>query len=152
MNRAVFIDANVPIYAAGRGHRYKEPCVRILMMVAEHPQRFFTDAEVMQELVHRYLASGRWALGREVLESFGELMHDRVEPVYAEDVLRAGTLANDHPGVSARDLVHWAVMQRAGAERIITGDTDFDRLPSVVRLDPVDVDEWGTAVIVLAGD
>ena len=27
------------------------------MMVAEHPRRFFTDAEVMQELVHRYLAS-----------------------------------------------------------------------------------------------
>ena len=85
MNRADFIDANVPIYAVGRGHRYKEPCVRILMMVAEHPQMFFTDAEVLQELVHRYLASGRWALGREVLESFGELMHDRVEPVYAEE-------------------------------------------------------------------
>ena len=27
--------------------------------------------------------------GREVLESFGELMHDRVEPVYTEDVLGA---------------------------------------------------------------
>ena len=122
------------------------------MMVAEHPRRFFTDADVMQELVHRYLASGRWALGREVLESFGELMHDRVEPVYGEDVLQAGMLANDYPGVSARDLVHWAVMQRAGAERIITADTDFDRLPSMVRLDPVDVGEWGTAVIALADD
>ena len=43
-------------------------------------------------------------------------------------------------------------MQRAGTERIITADTDFDRLPSVVRLDPVDVGEWGTAVIALAGD
>ena len=55
--------------------------------------------------------------GREVLRSFGELMHDRVEPVYAEDVLQAGMLANDYPGVSAQDLVHWdwAVMQRAGA-------------------------------------
>ena len=64
--------------------------------------------------------------GREVLRSFGELMHGRVEPVYAEDVLQAGMLANDYPGVSARDLVHWdwAVMQRAGAERIITADTD----------------------------
>ena len=36
--------------------------------------------------------------GREVLRSFGELMHDRVEPVYAEDVLQAGMLANDYPG------------------------------------------------------
>ena len=57
------------------------------------------------------------------------MMHDRVEPVYAEDVLQAGMLANDYPGVSARDLVHWdwAVMQRAGAERIITADTDCNR-------------------------
>ena len=33
-------------------------------------------------------------VGRKVLESFGELMHDRVESMYAEDVLRAGMLAN----------------------------------------------------------
>lgn len=25
MSRVVFIDANVPIYAAGRRHRYREP-------------------------------------------------------------------------------------------------------------------------------
>ena len=48
------------------------------MMVAEHPRAFFTDAEAMQELVHRYVVSGRWALGREVLEKFGELTHDRI--------------------------------------------------------------------------
>ena len=37
------------------------------MMAAENPLAFVTDAEVLQELVHRYVASGRWALGREVL-------------------------------------------------------------------------------------
>ena len=67
MNPAVFIDANVPIYAAGREHLYKQPCVRILRMVADNPQLFVTDAEVLQELLHRYLASGRWILGREVV-------------------------------------------------------------------------------------
>ena len=30
MSPAVFIDANVPIYAAGGDHPYKEPCSRIL--------------------------------------------------------------------------------------------------------------------------
>lgn len=146
MNRAVFIDANVPIYAAGREHRYKESCGRILMMVAEHPWAFVTDAEVLQELVHRYVASGRWRLGREVLENFAELMHGRVEPVYGEDIRRAGQFADGHPGVSARDLVHLAVMQRLGVSRIVTADTDFDRLPEVDRLDPVDVDGWGSAI------
>ena len=64
MSPAVFIDANVPIYAASGDHPYKEPCARILRMAAEQPQPFVTDSEVLQELMHRYLASGRWALGR----------------------------------------------------------------------------------------
>lgn len=70
MSRVVFIDANVPIYAAGREHRYRGSRSRVLLLVAEHPQWFLTDAEVLQELVHRYVSSGRWALGREVLENF----------------------------------------------------------------------------------
>ena len=31
-----FIDANVPIYAAGREHPYKEPCAATFILVAEH--------------------------------------------------------------------------------------------------------------------
>ena len=60
MNPVVFIDANVPIYAAGREHPYKGPCTRILRLVAEQPQSFVTDSEILQELMHRYLATGRW--------------------------------------------------------------------------------------------
>ena len=140
MSRAVFIDANVPIYAAGREHRYREPCGRVLLLVAEHPQWFVTDSEVLQELVHHYVSSGRWVLGREVLENFAEVMHERIEPVYADDMLRAGRLADELPGVSARDLVHLAVMRRLNVGRIVTADTDFDRLPEVERLGPTDMD------------
>lgn len=37
MSPAVFIDANVPIYAGGRNHPSKEPSARVLLMVVEHP-------------------------------------------------------------------------------------------------------------------
>ena len=147
MSPAAFIDANVPIYAAGRDHPYKEPCGRILSMVAEHPGSFVTDAEVLQELLHRYLASRRWELGREVLHSFAELMHDRIEPVYEADIELAAEMADLHPTVSARDLVHVAVMQRLGSARIISSDTDFDHLPDVLRLNPADVEAWRDAVL-----
>ncbi len=147
MSPAAFIDANVPIYASGRGHPNKEPCARVLMMAAEHPLSFVTDVEVLQELVNRYLASGLWTLGREVLQGFAEVMHGRIEPVYEEDIHLAGKLADRHPGVSARDLVHAAVMQRLGADRVISADADFDRLPGVTRLDPARVGEWGDSVL-----
>ena len=143
---AVFIDANVPIYGAGGGHPLKEPCARILRIAAEDPQPFVTDSEVLQELMHRYLASGRWALGREVLRAFAEAMHGRIEPIHGEDVLSASEMADRHPGVSARDLVHTAVMQRLGVVRIISADTDFDRLEGVERLDPARVGEWERSI------
>ncbi len=147
MSPAVFIDANVPIYAAGGDHPYKEPCARILRMAAEEPQPFVTDSEVLQELMHRYLALGRWELGRDVLRAFAEAMQGRIEPVHAEDVLLAAELADRHPGVSARDLVHAAVMQRLGTGRIISADTDFDSLEDVNRLDPAHVGEWEHSIL-----
>ena len=147
MNPAVFIDANVPIYAAGREHPYKQPCARILRILADDPQSFVTDSEVLQEIMHRYLSSGRWTLGREVVQEFAEAMRGRIEPVRAEDVILASELADRHPGVSARDLVHAAVMQRLGVERIISADTDFDRMEGTDRLDPAQVEGWLGSVL-----
>ena len=147
MSPAAFIDANIPIYASGTDHPNKKPCARVLMMAAEHPRSFVTDVEVLQELLHRYLASGRWALGRAVLQGFAEAMHDRIEPVYEQDIQLAMRLADSHPRISARDLVHAAVMERLGTSWIISVDTDFDDLPGVTRLDPADVSEWGESVL-----
>lgn len=76
MSPVVFIDANVPIYAAGRAHPYKDPCANVLSLVAEKPLDYVTDAEVLQELAHRYLAQDRWALGREVIRTFALVMQD----------------------------------------------------------------------------
>ena len=143
MSPVAFIDANVPIYAAGRDHPYKTPCAEILGLVAESPRSFVTDAEVLQELVHRYLAQERWTLGREVLRNFALVMWDRIEPVYAGDILVAGDLADQHPAVSSRDLVHAAVMVRLGVEQVVSADTDFDQLPGITRLDPLLAREWG---------
>lgn len=147
MNPVVFIDANVPIYAAGRDHPYKEPCARILRVLADAPQSFVTNSEVLQEIMYRYLASGRWTLGREVVRAFAEAMRGRIEPVHGEDVILATELADRHPGVSARDLVHAVVMQRLGVSRIISADTDFDRLESIDRLDPVRIEEWEDSIL-----
>ena len=142
-----FIDANIPIYAAGRNHPYREPCAQVLRMVALNPDSFITNAEVLQKLLHRYLASGRWTLGREVVSSFAELMQGLIEPVYAKDILLAANLADTSPQVSARDLVHAAVMRRLQVRRIISADQDFDRVDGIERLDPIRMEEWQAAVI-----
>lgn len=146
MSPAVFIDTNIPIYASGREHLYKEPCARIMRIASESPAAFVTNVEVIQELVHHYRASRRWELGRQAVSSFAEVMHDRIEPIYEGDILLAARLADHHPHVSTRDLVHAAVMQRLGTDRVISADNDFDSLPGITRLDPSDVGEWGNSV------
>ena len=87
-------------------------------------------------------------MGREVLRNFTEAMHDRIEPVYVEDMNLAARLVDEYPGVSARDLVHVAVMRRMGADRVVSADRDFDRIADVERLDPAEVGEWGGVVMV----
>ena len=138
MPPATFIDANVPIYAAGREHPYREPCIRVLAAVNDNPEAFVTDAEVFQEIMHHYLRTERRDAGQVVVESFAAMMQGRVSPVTINDVLAAGHLAKEHRGLNSRDLLHLAVMHRLGVTRVITADTDFDRVPGIIRVDPAD--------------
>lgn len=138
----IFVDANIPFYAFGRPHPLKQPCIDVLALIAAHPAVFVTDAEVMQELIHRYLALNLWSMGRSVFEGFAELMRGRIEPMYASDVEHAAGLVARHPGLSARDLIHIAVMERLGLDRIVTVDQGFNRVATLIRLDPVDSATW----------
>ena len=142
MPPATFIDANVPIYAAGKEHPYREPCIRVLAAVNSNPEGFVTNAEVFQEIMHHYRRTERWEAGQAVVESFAAMMRGRVAWVTVDDVLAAGRLGNEHQGLSTRDLLHLAVMHRLDVIRIVTADVDFDRVPGIIRLDPADDREW----------
>lgn len=138
----IFLDTNLPIYAGGRPHALKQPCREVLEVVASASDSFFTDAEVFQELLYRYTSQRDWICGRPIFEGFLQLMANRIEPVSIDDVTIAATMTNLSPSLSARDLIHLAVMQRVGATRIVTADRDFDVIAGVERLDPVDLSQW----------
>ena len=101
-----------------------------------------TDAEVLQELLHRYLSLRLWPLGREAFHQFSELMQERIEAVQAADVRHAAGLADDYQELDARDQLHAAVMRRLSLHRLISADTRFDRVPEIERLDPAQLAEW----------
>lgn len=154
----LFLDANIPTYAAGREHPLKGPCKEILRLASEYPGTFFTDAEVLQEMLHRYLSLRRWPEGARVIMDFATVMRDSVETVRVGDVLLATELVDrllgtDSPKARAlgegfrfpaRDLLHVAVMMRKGASRIVSADKDFDELgdQGIERLNPADIEIW----------
>jgi predicted nucleic acid-binding protein len=143
MPSPIFIDANIPMYAGGRPHPLKAPCVQILILARDQPQAFCTDAEVLQEILHRYVTAGTWTLqGKVIFEEFAALMDGRIEPVSGSDVVQAATLADQYVGLSARDLLHVAVMVRVGATHVVSADRGFDVVPQLQRLDPAAVAVW----------
>ena len=96
-------------------------------------ERLVTDAEVLQEILHRYTAIDR----RDAIEPAFEVLLavvDEVLDVTRADVVAAKRLVMTAGALSARDAIHVAIMQRHDIGTIATFDQGFDGIPGVVRL------------------
>ncbi|MBI1895418.1 MAG: type II toxin-antitoxin system VapC family toxin [Acidobacteria bacterium] len=132
----IFIDSNIPMYLIGAPHPHKSEAQVILERLIAGGQRLVTDAEVLQEILHRYVAIDRRdAIGR-AFELLLDIV-DEVFPIERTDVLRAAEIAQNRASLSARDSVHVAVMERHGIRLILTFDADFDRWPGLKRIHQV---------------
>ena len=133
----ILVDANIPMYAAGAEHPNKQPCLALLEAIAEGRIEAALDAEVLQEILHRYRAIDRWDDGRRVFDLCRRIFHV-VFPIEVEVVEHARLLLDAHPGLGARDALHAAVAMDYGLESICSYDRGFDEL-SVRRIEPTDI-------------
>lgn len=143
MNDApLFLDVNVPMYAAGEDHPYKEACAWILSEIANGRLTAVIDAEIIQEILYRYGALREWKVATAMATNVLELV-PTVLDVTVEDTKTAVQLFGQYgpQGVKARDVIHAAVMQNNALTTIISTDGHFDLLPHVTRLDPQDLFE-----------
>ncbi len=145
MTSPIFLDTNVFLYVLGREHTLKMPSKQVLDLAATCDD-FFTNAEVTQEVLHRYTSQGRWREMKPYVDLVFNLMELRVADMTVVDTQYAGSLALSYPKLEARDLIHIAIMHRVGAKHIVTADRDFDRIEGITRLDPLRVDEWQSLV------
>ena len=129
----ILVDSNIPMYLVGAAHPNKEAARRALEEAVAAGESLCTDAEVLQEILHRYTAIRR---PEEIDPAFDALLAivDVVYPIERADVERARRLLATTPKLSARDAVHLAVMQARDVGRILTFDVAFDGVPGVVRL------------------
>ena len=135
-----FIDANVSMYAAGADHPLKAPCLAILDMIARGQLNAVTDAEVTQEIMHRYTSLGQRQRGIEVSQLFLRIV-PVILPLRREDIETTLDIHARHSHLQARDSVHAAVMLGHHIACIISADRHFDNLPGIERRDP---SEWAT--------
>jgi predicted nucleic acid-binding protein len=131
----IFVDSNIPMYLVGADHPNKEVARRLLERAIADNEPLTTDAEVLQEILHRYTAiKRRDAIGPAFDALLGVV--DVVHPVELDDVARARRLVARSAGMTARDAVHIAIMQRREIDRILTFDEDFDDIVGIERVRP----------------
>ena len=128
-----FIDSNVPMYMVGAPHPNKDRALLLVGQLARVGERFFTDVEVYQEILHRYTAIRRLDAIDAAFETLDAIADDTLAFGMPE-VRAARALLRSLDGLSARDALHVAVMRKAGVDRILSFDRGFDICPGIERL------------------
>ena len=121
------------MYLVGAPHPRKAETQILLERATASKERLVTDAEVFQEILHRYTSIDRSGAIQPAFEAILEVVDD-VLAVEKRDVLRAAEILQVPGHWTARDALHIAIMERHGIRRIMSFDADFDRWPGISRI------------------
>jgi uncharacterized protein len=129
----ILVDSNVPMYLVGAPHQHKVDAQRLLEKLVRTRERLVTDAEVLQEILHRYIAIDRREAIQPAFDAIFTVV-DEVLPVTRDAAERAKQIVLEYRRLSARDALHVAIMQQNRISEILTFDSGFDSFPGIHRL------------------
>lgn len=129
----ILVDSNIPMYLIGAAHPHKVDARRLLERSVAEGERLVTDAEVFQEILHRYVAIKRLSAIPAAFEALLGIV-DEVLPVELAHVQRARDVVLATKSISARDALHIAIMEAHGIDTVMTFDQGFDVYPGIRRL------------------
>lgn len=121
------------MYLIGKPHPHKSDARRLLERYVAERVMLVTDAEVLQEILHRFVAIDR---RQDIQPAFDALLGlvEEVYPIERADAERARVLVSGKRRLSARDAIHVAVMERNAIKRVMSFDSDFDSVPGLNRI------------------
>jgi predicted nucleic acid-binding protein len=134
----ILLDSNIFMYAGGRDHAHKVPSLTLVQRVARGDVNAGIDAEVLQEILHRYRAINRWADGRQVYDLTRRIVA-QILPITVEIMDVARGLLDTYPQLMARDAVHAAVCLHHGFHTFCSYDRDLDVVTGIQRVEPQDI-------------
>ncbi len=130
------LDTNIVVYAVGRAHACKQPCVRVLQEVTRGEGGFGADSELFQEVLYLYSARGERTRALSTCADLLVMFPDPL-PVGREEIVLAHQLMGDYPGLMPRDAIHAAVVLASHLEGIVSTDKGFDTITGLTRFDPL---------------
>lgn len=131
--KLIFLDSNIPMYIVGEDHPNRTMSVAIIQKLTIDRIPMYSDVEVLQEILHRYVSIDR---KHQIQPAFDYLLAitEEVFPIQLDDLIEAKRTTLEHQGISARDAVHLSVMRRNGIRAILSFDRGFDAIPDIKRL------------------
>ena len=129
----IFIDSNIPMYLVGKSHPNREWASQIIERLIQNRETMVTSAEVYQEILHRFTAISAPHQIQRCFDLLSELV-EKTFPVLEEDVREAKAILFSYGGISARDALYVASMNRRRIGSIFSFDTRFDQVPGILRI------------------
>jgi predicted nucleic acid-binding protein len=127
------------MYAGGGSHALREPSSEIIRSVRDGLIDGVISAEVVQEILHRFVGIRRPEVGarmsRDALDLFAPVL-----PLTHGVMDRMPGLVGRYPALAARDLVHVATCLEEGIGVIVSPDRGFDAVAELRRVAPDDID------------
>mgnify|MGYP001610701784 FL=1 len=129
----IFVDSNIPMYLVGAPPPLTDAAGAAIERCVSRGERMVTSAEVMQEILHRFVAIKHPEAIQAALDVLAGVV-DTVLPIEAVDVTNARDVLLSRARLSARDALHVAVMKRHGIERVMSFDAAFDAVGWIERV------------------
>ena len=128
-NTRVFIDSNIPMYAAGKEHPNRTPSIKVLELISEGEIIGVTSTEVFQEILYRYQAIDLLYKGLELFDSFSSII-DEAFSININIMREARNILKDND-INARDAVHIATMDHYEISYIASHDRHFKKFKHI---------------------
>jgi predicted nucleic acid-binding protein len=156
---SIFLDANTLIYHFTTNPRFGPACSDLLRRIERQEIMGFTSTHILTEVAHRIMAieasnTFGWQLAgivkklqrhpNQVQQLTGfrraveDVMHSSVQVLtIPSNLTGTAALVSQRTGLLSNDALLVAVMQANGLSKLASNDTDFDRVPGLLRYAPL---------------
>ena len=156
--QSVFVDANTLVYHFGSHPRFGAECNRLLARIDQQDLRGFTSTHGLSELAHRLMMVEAstlpgWTASKTKLRlrqnpaalsslsqfrmAIDSILQSRITVLaIAPPLIAAAAAVSQQYGLLSNDALMVAVMQSQGLTNLASSDTDFDRVPGLMRYAP----------------
>ena len=157
--QAVFVDANLFVYALAPDPAFGPPSEQLLERIEQHDLQGFTSSDVLCDVAHRLMsleacAVFGWPYARiaqrlkshpaeiQQLRRYRQAIDEvlalgvQILPVFPRHVVAATGFSRQY-GLLTRDALIVALLEESGLTHLASHDADFDRVPGIARHAPV---------------